>query len=230
VTTTLRAHASDAMARAEAGGVPDADVLEVVRQRNIREVLHFTTNLGVLGVIGSGSLYSRARLSEERYLEHVYRPNSSVRKDGAWLDFVNLSITDINEWMFDRSEAWHAHEDVWWACLAFDPSLLAEPGVVFTTTNNIYPSVLRYAGAAGLQVLFDPVVIGRYGHRHDRSGKAEAQPTDRQAEALFPAAVPIKALRTIYVRQEEHVDDIQGVFAVFPAAEVPIIVRPEMFQ
>jgi len=229
---TVHAHASpsEAMARAGAGSAPNRDVFEIVERRSIQEVLHFTTNLGVLGVLGSGLLLSRARLPEERYLDHVYQPNSSTRKDGAWLDFVNLSITDLNEWMFDHSESWHAHEDVWWACLSFDPAIMAEPGVVFATTNNIYPSVRRAFDGPGLEAMFDPVVRGRYGHEHDRSGKSDAQPTDRQAEVLFPKAVATNMMRTIYVRQAEHIDDIEGLFAVFPTTEVPVFVRPEMFR
>jgi hypothetical protein len=225
-----RARPAEALARADTGGANDQDILDFIARRRIEELLHFTTNLGVLGVLGSGLLLSRARLPENRYLEHVYQPNSNTRKDGAWLDFVNLSITNINEWMFDRSEAWHAQEDVWWACLSYDPAIMAEPGVVFTTTNNIYPSVERGFGVSGLEALFAPIVLGRYGYRHDRTGKTDAQPTDRQAEVLYPRAVDVSKLRGIYVRQDEHVDDIEGIFAIFPAAEVPVMVRPEVFQ
>lgn len=228
--TAKPAHAGEGLVRAETGGPPDPEVLNVIARHRILEILHFTTNLGVLGVLGSGLLLSRARLPEDRYLEHVYRPNSPTRKDRAWVDYVNLSITDINEWMFDRSEAWHAREDVWWACLSYQPTIAAEPGVVFATTNNIYPCVERAFGATGLQALFAPVVVGRYGAQHDRAGKSEAQPTDRQAEVLFPRAVASAALRAVYVRQEEHVDDIAGIFALFPAAEVPVLVRPEIFR
>lgn len=221
--------ASEAMARAEAGGPPDDIVLQVVQRRAIREVLHFTTSLGLLGVLGSGLVLSRARLPENRYLEHVFKPNST-RKDVAWLDFVNLSISDINEWMFDRSENWHVSEDLWWACLSFTPAILAEPGVVFTTTNNIYPSVRRSYGAGGLEALFAPRVIGRYQSVHERAQKTDAQPTDRQAEVLFPRQISAEALRAVYVREPEHLDDIEGIFACFPTAEVPLEVRPDVFQ
>lgn len=217
------------MARAEADGPPDDAVLEVVLRRGIEEVLHFTTNLGLLGVLGSGLVMSRARLPKDRYLEHVYKPNST-RKDLAWLDFVNLSITDINEWMFDRSQSWHASEDLWWACLSFNPTILAEPGVVFTTTNNIYPSVRRSYGAAGLEALFAARVVGRYQTVHERESKTDAQPTDRQAEVLFPRQIAAGWLHAVYVRKPEHLDDIEGIFACFPTAEVPVFVRPEIFQ
>jgi hypothetical protein len=200
-----------------------------VLRRGIEEVLHFTTNLGLLGVLGSGLVMSRARLPEDRYLEHVYKPNST-RKDLAWLDFVNLSITDINEWMFDRSQSWHASEDLWWACLSFNPTILAERGVVFTTTNNIYPSVRRSYGEAGLEALFAARVIGRYQTVHERESKTDAQPTDRQAEVLFPRQIAAGSLQAVYVREPEHLDDIEGIFACFPTAEVPVFVRPEIFQ
>jgi hypothetical protein len=219
-----------ALALHDAGGPPHQDVLEVIDRRGIEEVLHFTTNTGLVGALGVGQLLSRARLPSTRYLEHVYKPNSSTRKDLAWLDFVNLSITNINEWMFTSSKAWHSHEDLWWACLSFQPTIMAEPGVVFTTTNNIYPSVLRSDGVDGLEQAFAPIVRSRFGQRLDRSRRSLAQPTDRQAEVLIPHSVALNALQAIYIRQEEHADDIHGIFACLPDAEVPVEVRPEVFQ
>lgn len=227
--TTVGISARGALSLHHAGGPPDQTILDYVDGRGITEVLHFTTNQGLVGVLGVGEVQSRAKLPSTRYIEHVYSPNS-VRKDGAWLDFVNLSITDINEWMFRSSSAWHESDDVWWACLSFSPEILAEPGVVFTTTNNIYPSVQRGCGVDGLAELFAPEVIGRYGTRHNRRHKTDRQPTDRQAEVLIPHGVPTSALQTIYIRQEEHGDEIGGIFACLGGEEVPVLVRPEVFQ
>ncbi len=225
-----RATAREALALAEAGGRPDDQVAAALARRGIQEVLHFTTNLGLIGVLGSGLLLSRARLPEDRYLEHVYRPNSPIRKDMAWLDFVNLSVSRINDWMFGSSERWHAQDEVWWAALAFDPLILAEPGVVFTTTNNIYPSVHRHLGAAGLEEMFSPIVLGRYGTRHGRNGLSDSQPTDRQAEVLFPKALSTWHLKTIYVRDEENVDSVEGIFGGLPGVDVPVVVQAGVFE
>lgn len=216
-------------------GVPDpasgGSIAQIVKQRGITEVLHFTTNRGLLGMLGSGRVLSRKRLPEDRYIEHVYSPNCANRKDIRQLDYVNLSVSRINDWMFDTSEKWHQIDDLWWAVLSFDPQILTHQGVIFTTTNNIYPAVHRGAGPAGLDALFDEVVLGRYSTAHTRfMGHQASWPTDRQAEVLYPEAVPLTYLRRIYVRDGDHVDTVEGMFAGLPSATpVPVIPAPEVF-
>ena len=87
---------------------PLPEIEQAARKRGITDVVHFTTLRGAVGVLASGVLKSRARLPSDQYLEHVYRPNAAFRKDHAWLDYVNLSIQRINDWMFDTSTRWHA--------------------------------------------------------------------------------------------------------------------------
>ena len=167
-----------------AGLLPCPEIVRVAQERGISDVVHFTTVRGALGVLASHAVMSRRRLPEEQYLEHVYRPNSDIRKDQAWLDYVNLSISRINDWMFENSVRWHIKDDNPWVVLAFDPVLLGDPGVVFATTNNIYPACRRAEGLGGFQNLFADSVIGRtypVTVRHDRTGKPANWPTDRQA-------------------------------------------------
>ena len=73
------------------------DILEAAKMRGVRNVVHFTTLKGALGVLAAGAVKSRCRLPADKYLEHVYRPNSDIRKDRLWLDYVNLSIERIND-------------------------------------------------------------------------------------------------------------------------------------
>jgi hypothetical protein len=206
-------------------------ILSLVHERAIREVLHFTTNLGLIGILAKGSVLSRRRLPEDRYLEHIYSPNCELRKDTHWLDYVNLSISRINDWMFETSERWHQVDNIWWATLSFNPSILADPGVTFTTTNNIYPAARRGQGAPGLAALFEDVVLGRYSTSHTRSGHLDSWPTDRQAEVLYPGALPLlHRLQRIYVRTGDHVDAVEGMFAGLPAIpHIPVICTPEVF-
>jgi hypothetical protein len=57
---------------------------------------------------------------------------------------VNLSISRINARLFNISaKNWHRALDGWWAVLSFDPLILTHDGVVFATTNNAYPGVIR---------------------------------------------------------------------------------------
>ncbi len=130
------------------------EVVTAANDREVTDIVHFTTTKGALGVLASGALKSRKRLPETEYLEHVYRPKVALRKDAWWLDYVSLSISRINDWMFGSSTSWHSDEDVSWVILTFGPEILGHPGVVFATTNNIYPSCRRAEGLDGFNSLF----------------------------------------------------------------------------
>ena len=172
---------------------------------------------------------SRHRLSEDKYLEHVYRPNAALRKDTQWLDYVNLSIERINNWMFKTSTQRHARDSNPWVVLSFVPKILAHCGVVFTTTNNIYPACTREEGLAGFSRMFADTVHGRYNEIHDRIDKRPAWPTDRQAEVLYPGELSCDYLQRIDVQMEDVVDMISGALGGLNLS-VPVRHAPEVFE
>ena len=209
---------------------PCPDVLDAARRRDVQSVVHFTTVSGAVGVFASGSVKSRSRLPEDQYLKHVYRPNAPFRKDGDWLDYVSLSIARINAWMFDRSERWHAADGYPWVLLSFDPEILSHPGVVFATTNNIYPTCRRAEGRAGFEQLFAQSICGRNGILHERTdGMMADWPTDRQAEVLYPGEVPCSWLRRVDVQLGETMETIIGALGVFKR-DVSVRHTPEVFE
>ena len=214
----------------EIKSLPDCpDVATAAECRGITQVVHFTTVSGANGILASGAVKSRLRLPEDSYLEHVYRPNASIRKDKPWMDYVNLSIERINDWMFEHSERWHAAEDNPWVVLSFHPRVLAHPGVVFTTTNNIYPACMRAEGLAGFRRIFSNGIEGRFGRLHRRTNKLDAWPTDRQAEVLYPGELSCANLQRIDVQKEESVDTIHGILSAH-GKEISVRHAPEVFE
>lgn len=204
-------------------------VTTVAEQRGISQVVHFTTRSGAVGVLASGFLKSRARVRHDEYLEHVYRPNAKFRKDTAWIDYVNLSIERINDWMYQVSERWHAHEDNPWVVLSFSPIVLSHPGVVFTTTNNIYTSCKREEGLNGFNRMFADTYRHYDGSWHDRTDKLPSWPTHRQAEVLYPGQVSCDHLQRIYVQQEQSQEDIEGAVGGLQMS-IPVRLAPEVFE
>lgn len=216
-------------------GTEGAAVAAYATQRNITEVLHFTTNQGALGIFATGFIMSRDDLDQDKYIEHIYVPNCQDRlKDAEWTGYVNLSISRVNDHMFEvSSKKWHATEDLWWLVLALDVSLLADPGVYFVTTNNTYTECLkRGTGVAGLDALFAPSVEwGWYHSRRTRyAGMPDALTTDPQAEVLYPDRVPIQRIHAVYVREEQHADIVRSWFDVLHVPALPVLHRPDIFQ
>lgn len=225
-STPARPRTSDEVAAL----LPCPQVVAAARCRGITEVVHFTTIHGAVGILASRLLKSRKRLPRDKYLEHVYRPNAKSRsRDAAWLDYVNLSISRINDWMFDTSERWHIADGVSWVVLSFTVDILGHPGVVFATTNNIYPACQRGEGVEGFNRLFDEVVLGRYSVPHTRDGLPDSFTTDRQAEVLYPGELSTDHLQRIDVQVADAADDVEGVLGGL-GLELPVRYAPEVFQ
>ena len=205
------------------------EVVQSAEARGVEEVLHFTTRPGALGILAVRAVRNCLQLRKDQYLEHVYRPNAPARKDGEWLRYVNLSISRINDWMFGSSVSWRPGSGGGWVIFSFRPQLLGDPGVVFATTNNIYPACRRGEGLEGFDSLFADVVLGRYQERHDRAGKGSGWPTDRQAEVLYPGELSCEYLQRIDVQSEDALEAIVAAVAVL-GSEVPVRVAPEVFK
>jgi hypothetical protein len=204
----------------------------VMKRRGVEQVLHFTTNRGVLGVLATGALKSRQRLSKDKQLEFILKMNAAVRKDAAWLDYVNLSISRINGTFFDiSSEKWHKGQDLWWAVLDFAPEILCHDGVYFTTTNNIYTGVKRGMGEAGIEAMFQQKITQWTGNDVIRAqGMPDSETTCQQAEVLYPKELGVQYLRCIYVRTTEEEDELSGQLALTGKNEIQIAVKPEIFR
>ncbi len=213
---------------AEATG--DHDVRGVVEELGIRTVRHFTTNRGLLGTLTLRRLLSRRDLQRDEVVDLIAINNCFERWDRVYFGYVNLSLQRINGYLYNISSGkWHDGEDLWWVVLDFDPVILTHPGVVFVTTNNGYRSARRAEGASGLRALWAPRVVGRWGEVLDRSARSPDQPTDPQAEALYPDFVSTEYLRTIYVGESHLVDSVAGYLAATGHPRVPVVLDPGAF-
>lgn len=207
----------------------------IIRQRGIKEILHFTTNCGVTGMLVEGVVKPRKRLLKDKHLEHIIIFNCpDRRRDIEWHDYNHLSITSVNRYLFGIAEGkWHAGMDGWWCILSFLPEILTHPGVIFTTTNNIYTSVIRDEGPDGLERLFRDVIVRWSGSVVTRSSSTpDNQPTDPQAEVLYPGELSLDYLECIYIEDPNHASHIESLFGIFP--KPPALrsceVRPDLFE
>jgi hypothetical protein len=164
-----------------------ATPFEAGQRRGVTELLHYTTQKGVHGTIASAALLSRARLDKDDYLEHIREP-VWPRKDPAWVDHISLSVSSINAELFAQSRAHFPH--LWWAVFSIDPRIVDDAGVVFTTTNNIFPKVRRGEGVSGFEAMFADPVLGKFSSVHTRAGLSNAQPTTARPKSCTPDASP----------------------------------------
>ncbi|GCE78996.1 DarT ssDNA thymidine ADP-ribosyltransferase family protein [Komagataeibacter oboediens] len=214
-----------------------------ITERGITEVLHFTTNRGLIGSLASQSLLSRPLLGEDAYLRHVLQLNSAARPEESalfdktedWLRYVNLSISEINRRFLDASRNWHTNNDVWWCILSFDPVIMTHDGVWFTTTNNGYDQCQRGQDKDGFDALFAPSIRrkqrGYNGNPWNvqRFNRELSLPTCEQAEVLYPVSLSLAHLTTVYVEKDEHHDIVVGWLQDFNYSNVKVSIQPQKF-
>lgn len=209
----------------------------IIHRRGIQEILHFTKgSSGLTGILHVQAVQSRYRLERDRRLEYIFEPNAEFRKDTNWLDYVNLSISEINSAFFAASGYWHKEKGEWWVILSFDPAITEHPGVFFTTTNNVYTGVNRAEGPEGLQAPFaNSILRWRDWRQGDNIVQRKAEipehlTTCEQAEILYPKEVSTDFLRRIYVRNGEDMDDTRAQLDVLGHSNVEVVVAPERFN
>ncbi len=56
-------------------------ISEIVKARGITEVIHFTTNHGMLGILVTNALLPNSKLKEEDTLAFIFKQNSETRKE-----------------------------------------------------------------------------------------------------------------------------------------------------
>ena len=205
-------------------------LLAAIEDRNVTEVLHFTTHLGLIGIIDGRKVKSRTQLGDDDRLEFILKLNAPIVKDEEWMDYVNLSISRINTRYFRSSENWHP--EVRWRILSFSPNILTDDGVYFVTTNNAYSVAKRDTGTDGFEAMFaQRVRWGHYGSTKTRtSNMAEYFTTCDQAEVLYPTELSLDSLQRLYVATEEEQDEVYGVFSALNRKTVDVLVEPTRFR
>lgn len=206
-------------------------VADILAERAVSEVVHFTTSHGCCGTLYTKLLQSRQRLEHDDLVQYLFAPNANFRKDVSYLDHVSLSIQHINHQFYNTSSgSWHRADPIFWCILAFDPVVLTHADVEFATTNNIYSGVTRQKGSAGLERLFAPVVTRWVGNSISRyEGMPAFYPTCFQAEALYPAAVSTEFLQRIYVFNQSDQSEVVGFAKASFHNDVEVVVAPEKF-
>ena len=215
-----------------------SSVLAIIATRGISEVLHFSTNRGFLGCLVTGAVLPRNRLKETELLEHILTLNAPFRteeegwfnKERMWISYVNLSISESSSNLFRFSLKWHEGADLSWVIMSFNPVLMADEGVFFTTTNNIYQLTRRASGAAGLEALFETDIPRKPGWTAHRRQRPPNLPTCEQAEVLYPDELPLHYLQRVYVREGEDSDWAHAMLRAYGREDVDVLVQDAKFR
>ncbi|OON71447.1 DarT ssDNA thymidine ADP-ribosyltransferase family protein [Streptomyces tsukubensis] len=213
------------------GDIHAEGISTLIQERKITEVVHFTTNRGLLGILVQRLCKARALLAKDEYLESIYHENTKWRReDPKYWSYVNLSVSEPNHrFLRISSEDWWANEDLFWAVLSFDPVIMTHPGVLFAPGNMGYEGITPVEGLPGAEALFADRVPKGFKKTMARWDRAPHLPTNPQAEVLYPQAVSTRHLQRIFVFTDEDAAKAEAIVSVSGHDEVDIIVDPVTF-
>lgn len=205
---------------------------KIIQERNINEIIHFTTNVGLVGIFSQNGILPNSELKDESTLAFIFQQNSETRKEKNknWLKYCNLSITKPNHEFFSYSKYRWREQDMFWAILSISPDILTHDDVFFTTTNNIYPSCIRGKGVESLELMFSDSIEGKFQKTFTRTPTHQKSwTTCEQAEILYPNKLDIKYIQKIYVENDlEKFSVCAQLYSMNKKIEV--IVKPEIFN
>ena len=185
-----------------------------IQDRKIERIIHFTTNIGLVGILNTNLVKSRKGLCEDDYLSHIVHNNCLYRKDIEWIDFISMSIQEPNNMFFQYSSKWPHNRNFWWCVLSFKVEIITHAGVVFCTTNNSYDTVIRGSGVDGLKALYANRVAEKHPYFKVRDARTPpASTTSPQAEILYPRELSLDFLETIYFPNTKAEDDAMAYIA-----------------
>jgi hypothetical protein len=204
-----------------------SDVLEQARARGITRLCHLTKSANLSHILETRQIRPVATLQTAA---DAFRPADTQRLDGA-LEFTFLSVEYPNTWYLAQAASRDRHfQD--WVVLTLDVDLLATSGARFCPYNSARDrSAGARLGADGFNAMFAPTVTGKVTLRRE-SGHPSWWPTDDQAEIQIPGIIPLSAVRSVIVRDEQQAELEHFRHAQFGMAVLlpPLVVAPVLFD
>lgn len=206
------------------------EIKNLIKERNITRLCHFTSSQNFIHVQRSGSLRDQNSLRQEA--NPVFNPTDELRLDGH-LDKLCCSIENPNAYYLDKARAKNRiFKD--WIVIFLKTDLLCKGGTIFCKRNAAANGgALLRPGVAGFSELFCENVEGAGGRMFNRNQRQlPSTPTDIQAEALVLGPVPFSEILGIAVQSEEQgfTELARWESLQLPAWNLPIYVAPTLFD
>lgn len=192
-----------------------------VKRRGITRLCHFMPSRKLSHVLTQTQALLPTQQLYDRYRD-LLDVTDNARLDGH-LDHVCCSIEYPNSWYLRTIRGQdRLFKD--WVIVCLNPALLWERETLFSPRNAAAQSgALLQKGWQGWKALFASQVPGAHGKTRSRPAQMlDCCPTDDQAEALVPDAIPQHHIRAVVVKdaQQAHREQVRlqvlGVQPLFP--------------
>jgi len=105
-------------------------ILEIIKKRNITQLIHFTNKKNISSILKNGLLNNDEL--HKRNLDYIY--NDPERRD-KWTFAISLSVTNKNPYLYKSFKFKHKLNDSDFVEIKINPSVIAEKKCIFCDTN-----------------------------------------------------------------------------------------------
>jgi TPR repeat protein len=201
----------------------DADIQEIIKNKKVKHVVHFTRLVNLKGILSHG-LITRKKIIELNILSDF---NDSYRFDNQE-NSISCSIEFPNYKMLYKLQ--QDIPDTEWVVIILKPSVLWEKDCAFSNTNAASKSVTsipieQRKGADALKTMFDDLPEAPC---REKLGIPANYPTDPQAEILVLENINPQYILNIATQSEETATRLQGIYPEFKFLYKQSIFNPRM--
>lgn len=192
-----------------------SSIKKIIKDREITELIHFTSTRGLEGIFKARHILSRFELENSNFVddnEILFNSNDTFRMEGK--NYINLSVSKPNKSLFNRFK--HRKESdptIGWCILKINPHVLLDDNLkcFFSITNAANSAAKNDYGiksdVESFKKMFNDEVVVKnsYGSKtYSRFGLNKNQTTDNQAEILVEGKIPFKYINAICFETEHE--------------------------
>lgn len=210
-----------------------------IKKRNIKKLVHFTTNINLYNIIHYRKIISRKELEESDNLNlNNADYTDELRLDGT--DHINCSIEYINKYMLNTKKTKGDDGSTFFCILFIDPKYIYRKSTKFSITNAANSYNKKYVGIDGtfnkfLEMFQDKITVKNAYSSKTKTryqGMNDNMTTDLQAEVLVYDHIPSSDILNICFQNEAHMKIAKSIFNLSKISvdESKFIVDPSMFN
>ena len=194
-------------------------VQEIIEQRGLTTLFHFTTIENYISILERKFIYSRSKVEELCALNDGFYTGDFVdsmdqqRLDGL-RDYINLSLSRPNWYLLKQYKERLDLLDFDWCILEIDIAPILDEKTLYSVCNAASTIAKRYgvkSGASGLKNLFISEVCSHH-NTYTRRGIPSHFTTDIQAEILVYDKISIDHIRYSYLPSEDKLMQYESGF------------------
>ena len=212
-------------------------LFNVIQERDLTSLYHFTTIENYISILERGFIYSRSKIDQlkienDGYFTGDYTESIDQQRLDGLRDYINLSLSRPNWYLLRRYKERQDLADYQWCILELDISPLLLDSTLYSVCNAASYAAKQYgvkSSVEGLKALFQNNIQGSQAN-YSRHNLPKHYTTDIQAEVLVKDQIATSLIKHSYLPSSVDVIRNQNAFKMLGLGTPRFTANPDIFQ